>query len=133
MLGAEVEQWPMWALWAARALWAAGSAACLLASDLPLVGVDALRRTAHYGKLRSEAAAPPPAGPFSELQVRLARLSVAPRTAWTAYYVVGAVLNTACLFWEVRSLQPPPRPAPPSPAPHRYHLVGNAATVETRG
>ena len=44
------------ALWSVRGLWAVGAAACLLASDLP-VGIDILRRTAHYGKLSSEVAA----------------------------------------------------------------------------
>jgi len=88
-------------LWTARALWVVGSAACLLASDLPGVRVDALRRIAHYGKLRSEVAGFGTAGPFPRLQERLAQLSLAPRAVWTAYYMMGGTLNIAGLLWEV--------------------------------
>ena len=45
------------ALWAARMLWAVGTSACLLASDLPCISVGPLRRIAHYGKLRADAPA----------------------------------------------------------------------------
>lgn len=93
--------WEAQALWAARGLWGAGTAACLLASDLP-VGVEALRRVAHYGKLRGEVAALPATGPARRLQARLAQLSLPPRAVWTAYYVGGAALNLACLAFEVR-------------------------------
>ena len=93
--------WEAQALWAARGLWAAGTAACLLASDLP-VGVEPLRRVAHYGKLRGEVAALPATGPARRLQAQLAQLSLPPRAVWTAYYVGGAALNLACLAFEVR-------------------------------
>jgi hypothetical protein len=123
--------WEVGAQWAARMLWAAGTAACLLASDLP-VGVEALRRVAHYGrrqtratnarhalqtfhtrytrathmlpgKLRVEVSSLPPAGPAPRLQARLAQMSLPPRAVWTAYYVGGAAINLGCLAWEVRA------------------------------
>ncbi len=46
--------WVVWVVWTVRAVWVLATAACLLASDLPGVGVEALRRAAHYGKLQSE-------------------------------------------------------------------------------
>jgi 3-oxo-5-alpha-steroid 4-dehydrogenase 3 len=95
----EAELWA-WSLWFARALWLAGAAACLLAADLPFVGIEALRRISHYGKLRSEVAVVADSGAFLRLQTRLANLSLPPRTVWTAYYAGGAALNTACLVWE---------------------------------
>ena len=94
-------EWEGGAQWAARALWAAGTAACLLASDLP-VGVEVLRRVAHYGKLRAEVSSLPPAGPAPRLQARLAQMSLPPRAVWTAYYIGGAAINLGCLAWEVR-------------------------------
>ena len=66
--------WEGVAQWAARALWSAGTAACLLASDLP-VGIEVLRRVAHYGKLRAEVSLLPPAG-APRLQARLAQMSL---------------------------------------------------------
>jgi hypothetical protein len=92
--------WEGVAQWAARALWSAGTAACLLASDLP-VGIEVLRRVAHYGKLRAEVSLLPPAG-APRLQARLAQMSLPPRAVWTAYYVGGAAINLGCLAWEVR-------------------------------
>jgi len=91
---------PTAALWAARALWVVGTAACLLASDLP-IGIEPLRRIAHYGKLRAEVASLPVTGAFPRLQQLLTRLSLPPRAVWTAYYLGGAAINTGCLLWEV--------------------------------
>ena len=90
----------LWALWCVRALWIVGTCACLLASDLPFVGVEPLQRIAHYGKLRAEVATSPPSGPFQRLQGLLARLSLRPRAVWVAYYAVGAAINAACLLVE---------------------------------
>ena len=92
--------WCSAALSGARALWVAGAGACLLAGDLPGVGVEALRRISHYGKLRSEVAECTDAGAFLHLQARIAELSLPPRAVWTSYYVGGAALNAVCLAWE---------------------------------
>jgi hypothetical protein len=94
------ELWCGAALSGARALWVAGAGACLLAADLPGVGVEALRRVSHYGKLRSEVAEFAGAGAFLTLQTRLAELSLPPRAVWMSYYAGGAALNAVCLAWE---------------------------------
>ena len=86
------------ALWAARMLWAVGTGACLLASDLPCISVGPLRRIAHYGKLRADA--PAGGGPLPQLQARLAALALPARGVWAGYYAGGAVLNAICLWWE---------------------------------